>query len=124
MLDGHYPPQSPYATGLSGHCPRCAQGKLFHGYIALNKECEICGLDFDFADSGDGPAVFVIMIAGFLIVGAALWAELTLAPPFWLHLVIFLPLTLAVCLGMLRPLKGLLIALQYRNRAAEGRRDR
>jgi uncharacterized protein (DUF983 family) len=124
MLDGHYPPISPYSTGLTGRCPRCGQGKLFHGFIAVNKECDVCGLDFDFADAGDGPAVFVIMIAGFLVVGAALGVELTLAPPFWVHLLVFLPLTLVVCLGMLRPLKGLLIALQYRNRASEGRRER
>ncbi|GGE34671.1 membrane protein [Agaricicola taiwanensis] len=124
MLDGHYPPLSPYATGLAGRCPRCGQGRLFHGFIALNKECAICSLDFDFADAGDGPAVFVIMMAGFLIVGAALWAELVLAPPLWLHLVVFLPLTLVICLGMLRPLKGLLLALQYRNRASEGQRER
>jgi uncharacterized protein (DUF983 family) len=124
MLDGHHPPISPYSTGLTGRCPRCGQGKLFHGFIAVNKECDVCGLDFDFADAGDGPAVFVIMIAGFLVVGAALGVELTLAPPFWVHLLVFLPLTLVVCLGMLRPLKGLLIALQYRNRASEGRRER
>ncbi len=124
MLDGHYPPLSPYSTGLAGSCPRCGRGRLFHGFIALNKECAACGLDFEFADAGDGPAVFVIMLAGFLVVGAALWVELTLAPPFWVHLLIFLPLTLAVCLGLLRPLKGILIALQHQNRAAEGRLDR
>jgi uncharacterized protein (DUF983 family) len=121
MLDGHYPPISAYSTGLAGRCPRCGQGHLFHGFLTVNARCEACGLDFDFADAGDGPAVFVIMMAGFLVVGAALWTELMMAPPMWVHLVVFLPLTLIVCLGLLRPLKGVMVALQYQNRAGESR---
>jgi uncharacterized protein (DUF983 family) len=97
---------------------------MFHGFLTLNARCEACGLDFDFAEAGDGPAVFVIMMAGFLVVGAALWTELVLTPPMWVHLFLFLPLTLVVCLGLLRPLKGVLIALQYQHRAAEGRLER
>lgn len=70
---------------------------------------------------GDGPAVFVAFFGGFIVLGAALWTELAFEPPFWVHLVIFLPMTLIVCVGLLRPLKGLLIALQYRNKAEQGR---
>lgn len=116
-----YPPQSPWATGLAGRCPRCGEGHLFSGVLTLVPRCETCGLDLKFADSGDGPAVFVILIAGFVVLGAALWTELVFEPPIWVHLVIFLPLTLVVCLGMLRPLKGILVALQYRNKAEQGR---
>jgi uncharacterized protein (DUF983 family) len=115
------PPPSPFVCGLTASCPRCGQGKLFAGFFALAKRCGNCGLDFGFADSGDGPAVFVSLIGGFLVLGAALWTELLYEPPFWVHLVIFLPLTLIVCLGLLRPLKALLIALQYRNKAEPGR---
>jgi uncharacterized protein (DUF983 family) len=118
-----YAPQSPYSTGLAGRCPRCGQGKLFQGFITPAPRCAACGLDFGFAEAGDGPAVFVILLAGFLIVGLALWTELTFEPPIWVHFVIFLPLTLLVCLGLLRPLKGTLIALQYRNKAEQGRLD-
>lgn len=113
------PEADPVFAGLTGHCPRCGQGKLFNGFIKLAPSCRSCGLDYAFADSGDGPAVFVILIAGFIIMGLLLWTEITYEPPFWVHLVIFLPLTLVVCLGMLRPLKGILIALQYRNRAEQ-----
>ena len=120
-FDDRYPPQSPYSTGLSGRCPRCGQGRLFTHFISLAPRCEVCDLDFKFADSGDGPAVFVTLFAGFLVLGAALWTELNYEPPFWVHMVIFMPLTLIVCLGMLRPLKGLLVALQYRNKAEQGR---
>ena len=116
-----YPPQPPISTGLAGRCPRCGQGRLFNGFIAVAPSCQVCGQDFAFADSGYGPAIFVMLLAGFLIVGLALLVEVAYEPPYWLYLVVFLPLTLIVCLGMLRPLKGVLIALQYRNKAEQGR---
>ncbi len=120
-MTAEYPPQPPVLTGLRGRCPRCGQGHMFRGYIAIPPRCEVCGLDFAFADSGDGPAVFVIMIAGALVLGFALWLEFTLTPPFWVHLVVSLPVLIVVCGGLLRLLKGVLIALQYANRAAEAR---
>jgi len=83
----------------------------------------VCGLDYDFADAGDGPAVFVTLIAGFLVLGAALAIDMAYEPPLWVYAVFFLPLTIFVCLGMLRPLKSVLIALQYSNKAAPGRLD-
>jgi uncharacterized protein (DUF983 family) len=119
--DTDYPPQSPLITGILGKCPRCGRGTLFSGFLTLAPRCPTCSLDFGFADAGDGPAVFVCLFAGFIVVGAALWTELTFEPPFWVHLVIFLPMTLIVCVGLLRPLKGLLVALQYRNKAEQGR---
>ena len=118
--DRAYPPISPIGVGLAGRCPRCGEGKLFAGFIVVAPKCGACGLGFDFADSGDGPAVFVALFGGFIVLGAALWTEVMYEPPIWVHMVIFLPLTLIVCLGLLRPLKGLLIALQYRNQAAPG----
>jgi uncharacterized protein (DUF983 family) len=113
--------KSPFITGLMGSCPRCGKGKLFSGFLALAPRCGSCGLDFSFADSGDGPAVFVTLIGGFLVAGAALWVELRYEPPIWIHLAVFLPLTILVCVGLLRPVKGLLIALQFHNKAEQGR---
>jgi uncharacterized protein (DUF983 family) len=107
--------------GVACRCPRCGKGKLFQGFLTLRPRCEACGLDFDFADAGDGPAVFIILIAGFIVVGAALVTEIVYQPPFWVHALLWLPLILLVTLGPLRPLKGLLIALQYHHKAAEGR---
>ncbi|TJV34659.1 MAG: DUF983 domain-containing protein, partial [Mesorhizobium sp.] len=69
------------------------------------------------------PAVFVILIIGFIVVGLALWMEVTLSPPLWLHFLLWIPLTLVLCLGALRLIKGVLLTLQYRNKAAEGRLD-
>ncbi|GLK56927.1 uncharacterized protein (DUF983 family) [Methylopila capsulata] len=111
-------------AGLLGRCPACGKGKLFKGFIDLPPACEVCGLDYGFADAGDGPAVFVTLIAGFLVLGFVLWFEFTFEPPFWVHLLVSLPLTLFVCLGMLRLFKGLLIALQHRNAASEAKLDR
>jgi uncharacterized protein (DUF983 family) len=112
------------SAGLRGRCPRCGDGRLFKGFLALNPRCEACGLDFAFADSGDGPAVFIILIAGFIVVFLAMAVEITWQPSYWVHALIFLPLTLAVSLGLLRPMKGLMIGLQYRNKAEQGRLEK
>jgi len=113
----------PIAAGLAGRCPQCGKGHLFQGFLKLRPKCEVCGLDFSFADSGDGPAVFVILFAGFVVVGLALVVEFLYQPPFWLHALLWGPLILLVTLGPLRPFKGVLIALQFHHDAAEGRRD-
>jgi uncharacterized protein (DUF983 family) len=115
------PVADPVASALRGRCPRCGEGQLYHGYLSLRARCDVCGLDYNFVDSGDGPAVFIILIAGFLIVFSALLVEIAFEPPIWVHMVIFLPLTVIVSLGMLRPMKGLMIGQQYRTRAEQGR---
>ncbi|HVX99952.1 MAG TPA: DUF983 domain-containing protein [Pseudorhodoplanes sp.] len=112
---------SPYITGLLCRCPRCGKGKLFSGFLTLRPRCEICGLDYKFADAGDGPAVFVILLGGFIVVAAALFTEIVYQPPYWVHAALWLPLILLVTLAPLRAMKGLLIALQYHHKAAEGR---
>ena len=114
----------PIMRGLRGRCPRCGQGSMFRNFLNLRPRCESCGLDFGFADAGDGPAVFVILIAGGVVVFAALMTEVVFQPPFWLHAVLWLPLILAATLLPLRAVKGLLIALQYHHKAAEGRLER
>ncbi len=119
-----WPPIEPVSAGLRGRCPRCGEGRLFSGFLSVGKGCGTCGLDYSFADAGDGPAVLVILIIGFVVVGLALWMEVTLNPPLWLHFILWIPLTLVLALTSLRLIKGVLIALQYRNKAAEGRLDR
>jgi len=116
-----YAPLPPTATGMRGRCPRCGEGRLFEGFLSVAPRCQSCGLDFSFADSGDGPAVFIMMIVGFIVVGLALVVEFTLHPPYWLHAVLWIPLVLGLSIGLLRPLKGLMIAQQYRHRAESGR---
>ena len=107
--------------GIACKCPRCGKGSIYSGFLHLRPSCEACGLDFAFMDSGDGPAIFVIMIAGAIVVAAALIVEVKYQPPFWLHAALWLPLILATTLLPLRSMKSLLIALQYHHKAAPGR---
>jgi len=108
-------------AGLAGRCPNCAKGALFQGFLKVAPRCAACGYDLSKADSGDGPAVFVILIAGFAVSFAALITEFTIHPPMWVHLVVWLPLTLGLSLGLMRPLKGILLAAQFMNKASEAR---
>ena len=93
---------------------------MFSGFLASRRSATRAGSTIRFADAGDGPAVFVTLIGGFVVLGVALAVEVAYEPPFWVYSSIFMPLTLIVCLGLLRPLKGLLIASQYVNKAAPG----
>jgi uncharacterized protein (DUF983 family) len=107
--------------GIACRCPRCGQGRLFTGFLTLRPACERCSLDYAFIDTGDGPAIFVIMLAGAVVVTCALIVEVKYQPPFWVHAVLWLPLILATTLLPLRSMKSLLIALQFHHKAAEGR---
>ena len=121
-MNGH-PEVSPFRAGLRCRCPRCATGPLFSGFLAVADRCTACGLDLQAADSGDGPAVFVIFLVGPVVVGLALWVEVVFAPPYWVHMVLWGPAILAGSLALLRPFKATLIALQYRHRAGDSGRQ-
>ncbi len=112
---------SPVSTGLKGLCPRCGKGHVFEGYLKVRPKCEVCGLDLAFADTGDGPAFFVMSIVGIVVVALALWVEFAYSPPIWLHLVIWTALSIIMSLVLVRPLKGVLVNLQYHHKAEEGR---
>ena len=118
-----WPPVDPVPAGLRGRCPRCGEGRLFSGFLTVGKNCENCGLDYSYADAGDGPAVFAILIIGFIMVGLALWTEVNLNPPLWVHFIVWLPLTVVLALTALRLIKGVLLTLQFARQAAEGRLD-
>ena len=117
----YYPPVSPYAAGLGGKCPRCGQGALFEGFLKLRKSCEVCGLDYAKADSGDGPAVFVIFIVGFIAVALAFITRYVWYAPMGVALLVSIGFAVFSILALIRPLKATMIALQYSNKAAEGR---
>lgn len=114
----------PVFAGLRGLCPRCGRGGLFDGLLGLRPACETCGLDYGFADSGDGPAFFVMTIVGLVVVVGALSLELSYEPPYWVHALLWPGLILVMSLGLLRPLKGAMIAVEYANKAGEARLDR
>jgi len=110
-------------AGFLKRCPRCGQGKLFSGFLTVAPKCGCCGLDFSTVDSGDGPAVFVMLILGFIVVGAALWVEVSFSPAYWVHFVLWLPLSVLGVWFMLPWFKATLIALQFKHSAREGRLD-
>lgn len=118
--NAHYPPIDPVQAGLRGSCPRCGQGKAFDGIITLKDQCTACGLQISDYEVGDGAAIFVIMIANILVMGMALWFEFTFEPPLWLHVVIWLPVILGICVFCIRIFKGMLLAQQYRKNASQG----
>jgi uncharacterized protein (DUF983 family) len=110
-----FPAVSPLRAALGCLCPRCGQGKLFVGLLNVRQACEVCGLDLSAQDAGNGPAVFVILFLGLIVVGLAALVEIRFSPPIWVHLVLWTPLILGGAIAMLRPLKAGLIALQYRH---------
>jgi uncharacterized protein (DUF983 family) len=121
MIDRSYPPVSPVKTGLACRCPRCGRGKLYSGFLKVAAECDVCHLNLAEADSGDGPAVFLIFILGAIAVPLAFVLQFWLALPEWLTMSVLTLVVLGGALLLLRPAKGIMVALQYRNRAGEGR---
>lgn len=112
---------SPLAAGLACACPQCGKGRLFAGYLKLARDCSVCGLDYAKADSGDGPAVFVIFVVGFLAVSLAFVARFVWEWPMAAALALSAVTTLLASLALLRVFKATLIALQFRHDATEGR---
>ena len=112
-------PPSAIAAGLACRCPACGQGPLFQGFLEVRETCLVCGADLRGQDSGDGPVPFVIFIVGAIVVGLALYTEVAYGLPVWLHLVLWLPLTVILTLGLMRPFKAVLIALQYKHRRGD-----
>jgi len=107
------------ASGCCGRCPRCGRGRLFDGLLTVTERCEVCGLGFSGHDAGDGPAVAAVFILGVWIIGLAWVLEVFLSPPLWVHAAIWTPLTVIGSVVLLRPLKGMTVAMQYRYRAVD-----
>ena len=112
---------SPILTGIACRCPRCGRGRLFRGLLSINETCSACGFDLKAADSGDGPAVFIIMILGAIVAPLAIWMEFALEPPIWVHILLWPVVVVGGAIGLLRPMKGVLIALQFHHQASEHR---
>ena len=115
-----WPKMPPLQVGLRGRCPRCGEGKLFDGFLKLAKRCEVCDLDYSFADPADGPAFFVMIFACIPSAALAVWLEVEFSAPIWVHLITSLPFMLLTCLPTLRLIKGVLVASQYYHKAAPG----
>lgn len=99
--------------GLICRCPDCGTGRLFEGFLRVRETCPSCGTELHHHRADDAPPYFTMIIVGHLVVGAVLWAEIVYSPPVWLHMVIWLPLTLVLSLFLLRPIKGTIVGAQW-----------
>lgn len=124
MPDSSQPSVNPIKSGMLGRCPRCGEGRLFNGFLKVAPRCNVCELDYGFADSGDGPPAFVILLISFIILGLALWMEVTFNPPLWVQFLLWLPLAIILSLIAMRSIKGILINMQFHHNASQGRWDR
>ncbi len=106
-------------SGFLGRCPKCAKGRIFHHFIYIRDNCETCGLSLRAHDVGDGPAVGATFFVGALALFVTLWVEFRYEPSLWIHVLIAGPIIVLGTLLTLRPLKGMLIAMQYRHRSVE-----
>ena len=112
---------SPLKAGLLCRCPNCGEAPVFDGFLKFRDKCPHCGADLTVADSGDGPAFFVMFLALIFIAPAAMIFELALSPPMWVHFVVWPPVIIGFCLALLRPFKAVLFALQWRHKAGEAK---
>jgi uncharacterized protein (DUF983 family) len=110
---------SPISAGLRCRCPNCGKGAVFRGFLAFKERCDACGADLTIADAGDGPAFFVMFAALILIVPTAMFTEFAFHPPIWVNLLLWPPITFGFCVALLRPIKALLFALQWRHKAGD-----
>lgn len=107
------------AWGACGRCPRCGRGSVFRSFLDIARRCEACGLSLEGHDAGDGPAFAGVFILGFVVVALAFALERLFEPPLWVHALAWTPTVIGGAIGMLRPLKGMTVALQYRFRSLD-----
>lgn len=115
------PTTTPFKTGILGRCPQCQRGKIFKTYLGVADHCDVCGLDFSFTNTADGPAFFAMSIVAPFAMALALWLELVFEAPIWVHLFTTLPFTTLGCLFFLRPLKGWLVSSEYIHGIRDGK---
>lgn len=108
-----------WRAALLCRCPRCGAAPLYRGILTVRDQCPNCGLDLRAHDTGDGAATLLILIVGAIVVGLAFWVEFHFNPPLWVHAVLWPVVTVPLTIGLMRPFKAGLVALQFRHRSTE-----
>jgi uncharacterized protein (DUF983 family) len=101
--------------GFRCRCPNCGQGPMFRAFLKVVDRCPVCGTELFHQRADDAPPYFVILITGHIVVPIALIVETEFSPPFWLHAAIWGPLTVALALALLQPVKGAIVGWQWAN---------
>lgn len=99
--------------GFFGRCPACGEGKLFRAFVKVTDHCEKCGEVFRHHRADDFPAYLVIVLVGHIIVPLTMWVEIAYSPDYWVHALLWAPLVIVMSLGLLQPIKGAVVALQW-----------
>jgi uncharacterized protein (DUF983 family) len=102
-----------FGRGLLGRCPNCGKGHIFRAFLKVADNCEVCGEELCHHRADDFPAYIVIVIVGHIVIPAVLWMETHYAPSYWVHLAMWLPLTIGLSMALMQPVKGAVVALQW-----------
>jgi uncharacterized protein (DUF983 family) len=106
--------------GFRGRCPVCGEGRLFSRFLKVVPTCACCAAPLGTLRADDAPPYFTILLVGHIVIPAMLILEQLAAPPLWVHLILWIPLTLLLALGLLQPIKGVVIGVLWRLDAGEG----
>lgn len=96
---------------------------MFDGPVQFSPKCRACGLDYGQYNVGDGPAAFLTLIIGTIVVILALTVELNFSPPLWVHALLWIPITAGMTVLSLRVAKGALLIIEHKRNAHEGKVD-
>jgi uncharacterized protein (DUF983 family) len=102
--------------GFHCRCPNCGEGRLYRAFLKVVDRCPVCGEELFHQRADDAPPYFVILITGHIVVPLALIVETVYSPPYWLHALLWTPLTAGLALGLLQPIKGAIVGWQWANR--------
>lgn len=101
------------SRGFHCRCPSCGEGRVFRAFLKVRDKCEVCGEELHHHNADDLPAYLVVFIVGHILLSVTLWMEVAYAPPYWLYAVLLLPAGAAMTFGLLQPVKGAVVALQW-----------
>ncbi|MEK9831061.1 MAG: DUF983 domain-containing protein [Alphaproteobacteria bacterium] len=118
-MSTYYPRQSSVRTGLHCACPRCGEGKLYEGLLTVRDRCPVCDFDYTSLNTDDGPAFFIIVLYSALILPLAAWFQFAVAPPIWVHFLVWIPVIVVGAIALMRPFKAWLIAQQFKHNVTD-----
>jgi len=99
--------------GFRLRCPNCGEGAMFGAYLKVNNACPHCGEELHHHRADDAPPYFTILIVGHLIVAGVMMVEDYFHPDYWVHILMWFPLTIGLSLWLLPRIKGALVGLQW-----------